>query len=396
MKRTSFLKADTDENLTFKIYTSVIKKYLGMKTVALQIILFFVFVLTPFKTNAQQIITTMDSLLYTSNKVFDSGLLSFFRSKKWDITSEKEALSYLEKKTMELNPTIDNKVAYLLESLSHYGKSLELRQEALYHYVDMHFIFLVDLSGYSKEDFTKKTINRMVELIDKGISDKEIEILQARSLQSRINNISDKEIKLKQKELNCNREIALDSLKAHFKSIINKNEPKEYFRMHTKGPEKGIKILGWLYLKKYAPMLENLLKDVRYKDEESREAIILTLARMGYKNYFDQAITKYSHSCVYINIQEAYWRSIEMDNSLEIILSQPFGDGNVFTTKLTEQIDWIQDHIANFPKEYKIRVPFAEKKEDIPKLIEKTKIAYKWLEENKGHYEMIDDKITSF
>ena len=329
----------------------------------------------------------LDSIFLQESKRYRgvSPLLNYLILEKPSIELQKELLKRCVVYKFSTSNIIRGRVASLLESLAAGSESLEIRQEAFYHNVDMYYIGGGATRGFPLELFTDKVNSRIIEIIDRGITDTEINL----NLEGRLTDIkSDKNrfssiVKTYPAE---KQQMIADSLMADYLgSIKHAQRDTSNLKYLNTAPLQLIYIVGWQYLNESASLLESKLQDARYKETEYQNAIILALGRMRYANYYEKALSLGSGNFRYLNSKEAFYKYIEVCNSIEIIEYAPFGDGNVFSTKLSLCLDRLSGSIkmSSIPEELLLEIPWAEKKKDIPELIEKTLALYNWIMHNE-------------
>jgi hypothetical protein len=320
----------------------------------------------------------------TADREFERFIL-----KNSDIRTEQQILDFLIKNKKNNIHKIRALTRHFLYEMSDKSKDLKIRQESLYHFIDMHFLYAgFGHVCYPKEIFTDKTIELIVSILNREMTEEEYALNFER--RDTTKKFDDEIIKQKRKELHCSKQVAIDSL---FKEL--KRKSIESFYRHEENTDKFIRLFGWLGKKEYAPMLENLLNDRRYK----KKTIFMVLAKLGYKDYFEKTFATYPDDFKipnYINTREAWWKFIQVNNKLDIVVKRDMFGEKLTSTNLSWAIDFTSQflhiHFPDDPYFY----GFAEKEEDIPELIEKTKKAYKWIEENKENLRMKDRKEFCF
>lgn len=351
----------------------------------LLIIFFSITLLFSKEITAQEI--ELDSIFLQELKGYRGrfALINYLLREKPSIKLQKELLKRCMVYKFSNSNVIRGRVASLLESLARGSESLEIRQEAFYHNVDMYYIGGGATRGFPLELYTDKVNSRIIEIIDSGITDTEINLnLEGRltDIKSDTNRFSSI-VKTYPAE---KQQLIADSLMADYLGLIKQaNKDTTYLKRLNTAPFNLIYLVGWQYLDEYASLLESKLQDARYKKTEYQNAIILALGRMRYGNYYEKALSLGSGYFQYLNSKEAFYKYIEANNSIEIIEYAPFGDGNVFSTELSLCLDRLRGSIkmSSIPEELLLKIPFAEEKKDIPELIEKTLALYNWIMHNE-------------
>lgn len=338
----------------------------------------------PLQVFSQDIETFIKKLFESSP---DSIYTKFekFVLKNNDIKMEQRMLDFLIKNKRNPNSSSRKWTACFLVTMSENCKELKIKQESLYHAIDMHFVTNYGFACYPKEVFTDKTIELILSILGREIKDEEYALRWGE--RDKLKKFDNDVVREEQKKLNCSKQTAIDSLLIQYKRKTIENF--YYSEEHT---DKYIRLLGWLGKKEYASMLEKLLDNKRY--EGKKKTLCMALAKLRYKDYFEKIFAIYPDDFEiprYINTCDAWWGFIEVNKKFDVIKARDFFGKKSPTTRLSWAIFYMSIYVRNFPREPYF-YGFAEKEDKIPQLIENTKKAYKWIEENKQNLEMRDWK----
>ena len=290
----------------------------------------------------QNIVQYFEMLLNSNQDVWSQAEAdTFLMDSISSVNEEKEGLNYLLKYKYSYNIETRNRVADLLKQITKYCKDVEVRQDALFHYVDMHFIVNVSTNFFPKELVVEKTIKRIAEIIEYGIKEEEKSFLSDSHFNFLLDSkMGKREIERIQKEKNCSKDDAIKIMKKHSYNNFS-------FSNQIGKTSDFIKSLGILKRHEYIPMLEKMLKQKRFSNY--KKSIMLSLACLDTKRYGKEYVDKYlanendyesgsKNDLKLIGSQELCWYYIEANNSLDIIEIKTYDDEVFYTTPLTISI----------------------------------------------------------
>lgn len=346
-------------------------------------------------SKAQSLKHDVDSLI---NNKYDYSSIYYFKNKRLSVQEEQDVLNQLIKHKYSSSYESRMTVSNLLYSIALYGDNINIRQEAAFHETDMYWIsyHFKGHNLYPKEVYTKKTINRITEIIN-GINNKEINIRINDEVHRRIKyKTYQNKIKKLAAKTNLDFHICEDSVSRIIYENIKTSIKKDL--SDTKCKYQFIKTLGWLYHKDAETVLKKLLANNFFTSREHTDAIKYALARMGNKYYTKQILNRDYFDFRYLNTQESYWKYIEQNYIFdEYIKCVSDNTEDIWPASNSAELTLfiMTECIQNLPVEYRVELECSTDEHTIDEMKKRTKKALIWLKKNKGKYVINDYKYIN-
>ena len=298
---------------------------------------------------------------------------------------EESLLDYTKNKGY-IGDSTDFYIIYILETLSQYGSSDSVRENAVNELLLRAYCTNVGPYYYlRKEDFNQQARNRLKMLLQKQYSpEEEIRYIKyyTRSIYEDtiyISILANREVENKK----ISYEKAKDSLNVSFI-----NEYKE--KLYKKGYSINLPLLiGWLNMKDCIPLLDSI------QQVDGDISVMLALARLGNKKYQQYFLDRRGNDMninFYIGTQDLIAKYGDKLYSKEYnYFIQPREAIPIVYNVIID----LQKNISNFPRLITGDYLFKQKQIDAlsPDVLEK---ARQWMKENKGKYIISSDFVPYF